>query len=171
MIISTQLKMTANYINIWNNTSFILYFVLKCCIALMGSKKLHLLKPIIFQVRDGPTYNSTAIITVLLFLLLLLLLLNDNFYTVRKNFSLVAQFCLMITLLLIAISKMWVLVISFYVFLFIVWSYVYWTVHHLDSWIKIDQLMSLALFFAQHVLNASTIHLQELATVCGYTAL
>ena len=29
--------------------------------------------------------------------------------------------------------------------------YVYWTVHHLDSWIKIDQLMSLALFFAQHV--------------------
>jgi hypothetical protein len=35
-------------------------------------------------------------------------------------------------------------------------SYVYWTVHHLDSWIKIDQLMSLALFFAQRVSNAST---------------
>ena len=26
-------------------------------------------------------------------------------------------------------------------------SYIYWTVHHLDSWIKTDQLMSLALFF------------------------
>ena len=26
--------------------------------------------------------------------------------------------------------------------------------------------MSLALFFAQHVSNASTFHLQELATVC-----
>jgi len=35
-------------------------------------------------------------------------------------------------------------------------TYVYWTVHHLDSWIKIDQLMSLALFFAQHVSNVST---------------
>ena len=35
-------------------------------------------------------------------------------------------------------------------------SYVYWTVHHLDIWIKIDQLMSFALFFAQHVSNAST---------------
>jgi hypothetical protein len=39
MIISTQLKMTANYINIWKNASFILYFVLKCCIALIGLKK------------------------------------------------------------------------------------------------------------------------------------
>ena len=35
-------------------------------------------------------------------------------------------------------------------------SYVYWTVHHLDSWIKIDQLMSLASFFAQHVSNVCT---------------
>ena len=35
-------------------------------------------------------------------------------------------------------------------------SYVYWTVHHLDSWIKINQLMSLVLFFAaKHVSNAS----------------
>jgi len=33
-------------------------------------------------------------------------------------------------------------------------SYVYWTVHHLDSWIKTGQLMSLALFFAQHVTSA-----------------
>jgi len=32
--------------------------------------------------------------------------------------------------------------------------YVYWTVHHLDSWIKTDQLMSLTLFSAQHVSNA-----------------
>lgn len=121
MIISTQLKMTANYTNIWNNTSFILYFVLNCCIALIDLKKLHLLKPIIFQVADGPIYNSTAIITVLLLLLLLLLLRNDTFYTVRKNLYLVTQFSLMITLLLTAISKMRVLVISFYVFLFVVW--------------------------------------------------
>ena len=36
-------------------------------------------------------------------------------------------------------------------------TYIYWTVHHLDSWIKIDQLMSFALFFAaRHVSNAST---------------
>jgi len=36
-----------------------------------------------------------------------------------------------------------------------VWSYVYWTVHHLDSWVKIDQLdvtcFIISLFNAQHV--------------------
>jgi len=32
-------------------------------------------------------------------------------------------------------------------------SYVYWTVHHLDSWIKIDQLMSLVLLFHYLLLN------------------
>jgi hypothetical protein len=90
MIISTQLKMTANYINIWNKTNFILYFVLKCCIALRGLKKLHLLKPTMFQVQDGPIYNSTVIIYFVL--LLLLLLRNGNIYTVRKNLSLVTQF-------------------------------------------------------------------------------
>jgi hypothetical protein len=92
MIISTQLKMTANYINIWNNIRVILYFVLKCCIALIGLKKLHMLKQITFQVQDGPIYNSIVIIIVLLLLLLLLLLRNGNFYTVRKNLSLVTQF-------------------------------------------------------------------------------
>ena len=39
-------------------------------------------------------------------------------------------------------------------------SYVYWTVHHLDSWIKIDQLdvtcFIISLFTAQHVLNVTT---------------
>jgi len=58
MIISTQLKMTANYKNICNNTSFILYFVLKCCIDLIGLKNLH-------QVQDGPIYHSTVIVTLL----------------------------------------------------------------------------------------------------------
>ena len=40
------------------------------------------------------------------------------------------------------------------------WYYVYWTVHHLDSWIKIDQLdvtrFIISLFTAQHVSNVST---------------
>ena len=39
-------------------------------------------------------------------------------------------------------------------------SYVYWTVHQLDSWIKIDQLdvicFIISLFTAQHVSNVST---------------
>ena len=38
--------------------------------------------------------------------------------------------------------------------------YVYWTMHHLDSWIKIDQLdvtcFIISLFTAQHVSNVST---------------
>ena len=46
-------------------------------------------------------------------------------------------------------------------------SCVYWTVHHLDSWIKIDQLMSLALFFAQHVSNASTFIFRSLRLCVG----
>jgi len=47
------------------------------------------------------------------------------------------------------------------------YSYVYWTVHHLDSLIKIDQLMSLALFFAQHVSNASTFIFRSLRLCVG----
>ena len=46
-------------------------------------------------------------------------------------------------------------------------SYVYWTMHHLDSWIKTDQLMSLALFFAQHVSNASTFIFRSLRLFVG----
>jgi len=46
-------------------------------------------------------------------------------------------------------------------------NYVYWTVHHLDSLIKIDQLMSLALFFAQHVSNASTFIFRSLRLCVG----
>ena len=46
-------------------------------------------------------------------------------------------------------------------------SYVYWTVHHLDSWIKIDQLMSLALLFAQHVSNGSTFIFRSLRLCVG----
>ena len=46
--------------------------------------------------------------------------------------------------------------------------YVYWTLHHLDSWIKIDQLMSLALFFfSQHVSNASTFIFRSLRLCVG----
>jgi len=48
-------------------------------------------------------------------------------------------------------------------------SYVYWTVHHLDSWVKRDQLdvtcFIISLFYAQHVSDVNTsIHPQELAT-------
>ena len=39
-------------------------------------------------------------------------------------------------------------------------TYVYWTVHHLDSWIKIDQLdvtcFIISPFTAQHISNVST---------------
>ena len=46
--------------------------------------------------------------------------------------------------------------------LYTTFFYVYWTVHHLDSRIKIDHLMSLALFFAQHVSNNSTFNFRSL---------
>jgi len=49
-------------------------------------------------------------------------------------------------------------------------SCMYWTVHHLDSWIKIDQLMSLALLFAQHVSNASTFIFRSLQ-LCAFILL
>ena len=48
-------------------------------------------------------------------------------------------------------------------------SYVYWTVHHLDSWIKIDQLDAtcfiISLFNAQHVSNVSTSILRSLRLI------
>ena len=48
-------------------------------------------------------------------------------------------------------------------------SYVYWTVHHLDSWIKIDQLdvtcFIISLFNAQHVSNVSTSILRSLRLI------
>ena len=48
------------------------------------------------------------------------------------------------------------------------WSYVYWTVHHLHSWIKIDQMVSLFLFFAaQHISNASTFIFRSLRLCVG----
>ena len=41
-----------------------------------------------------------------------------------------------------------------------IWSYIYWTLHHLDSWIKTDQLdvtcFIIPLFTAQHVSNVNT---------------
>ena len=47
----------------------------------------------------------------------------------------------------------------------------FWTVHHLDRWIKIDQLditcFIISQFTAQHCFEYSYIHLQELATYCG----
>ena len=48
-------------------------------------------------------------------------------------------------------------------------SYVYWTVHHLDSWIKIDQLVVtcfiISLFTAQHVSNVSTSFFRNLRLI------
>ena len=46
-------------------------------------------------------------------------------------------------------------------------SCVYWTVHYLDIRIKIDQLKSLALFFAQHVSNANTFIFKSLRLCVG----
>ena len=49
-------------------------------------------------------------------------------------------------------------------------SYVYWTVHHLDSWIKIDQLAVIcfifSLFNAQHVSNVRTSIFRSLRLIC-----
>jgi hypothetical protein len=49
-------------------------------------------------------------------------------------------------------------------------SYVYWTVHHLDSWIKRDQLdvtcFIISLFNAQHVSGVNTSILRSLRLVC-----
>jgi len=49
-------------------------------------------------------------------------------------------------------------------------SYVYWTVHNLDSWIKVDQLdvtcFVISLFNAQHVSNVSTHILRSLRLIC-----
>ena len=48
--------------------------------------------------------------------------------------------------------------------------YVYWTLHHLDSWIKIDQLdvtcFIISLFNAQHVSDVSTSILRSLRLIC-----
>ena len=48
--------------------------------------------------------------------------------------------------------------------------YVYWTVHHLDSWIKIDHLdvtcFIISLFNTQHVSNVSTSILRSLRLIC-----
>jgi len=49
-------------------------------------------------------------------------------------------------------------------------SYVYWTVQHLDSWIKIDELdvtwYIISLFNAQHVSNVITSILRSLRLIC-----
>ena len=49
-------------------------------------------------------------------------------------------------------------------------SFVYWTVHHLDSWIKRDQLdvtcFIISLFNAQHVSDVSTSILRSLWLIC-----
>jgi len=53
---------------------------------------------------------------------------------------------------------------------FMLTSYVYWTVHHLDSSIKIDQLditcFIISLFNAQHVSNVITSILRSLQLIC-----
>ena len=49
-------------------------------------------------------------------------------------------------------------------------TYVYWTMHHLDSRIIIDQLdvtcFTISLFNAQHVSNVSTSILRSLRLIC-----
>jgi len=49
-------------------------------------------------------------------------------------------------------------------------SYVYWTVHHLDSWVKKDQLyvtcFIISLFNAQHVSGVNTSILRSLRLIC-----
>jgi len=49
-------------------------------------------------------------------------------------------------------------------------AYVYWTVHHLDSWIKRDQLdvtcFIISLFNAQHVSDVNTSILRSLRLIC-----
>jgi len=49
-------------------------------------------------------------------------------------------------------------------------SYVYWNVHHLDSWIKRDQLdvtcFFISLFNAQHVSGVNTSILRSLRLIC-----
>jgi len=49
------------------------------------------------------------------------------------------------------------------------WYYVYWTVHHLDSWVKRDQLdvtcFIISLFNAQHVLDVNTYILRSLRLI------
>ena len=49
-------------------------------------------------------------------------------------------------------------------------SYVYWTVHHLDSWIKRDQLdvtcFFISLFNAQHVSDVNISILRSLRLIC-----
>ena len=49
-------------------------------------------------------------------------------------------------------------------------SYVYWTVHHVDSWIKWDQLdvtcFIISLFNAQHVSDVNTSILRNLRLIC-----
>jgi len=48
--------------------------------------------------------------------------------------------------------------------------YVYWTVHHLDSWVKRDQLdvtcFSISLFNAQHISEVNTFILRSLRLMC-----
>ena len=52
----------------------------------------------------------------------------------------------------------------------VLYSYVYWTVHHLDSWIKRDQLevtcFFIPLFNAQHVSDVNTSILRSLRLIC-----
>jgi len=49
-------------------------------------------------------------------------------------------------------------------------SYVYWTVHHLDSWVKRNQLdvtsFIISLFNAQHVSDVNTSILRSLRLIC-----
>ena len=49
-------------------------------------------------------------------------------------------------------------------------SYVYWTVHHIDSWVKRDQLdvtcFIISLFNAQHVSDVNTSILRSLRLMC-----
>ena len=53
-------------------------------------------------------------------------------------------------------------------------TYVYWTVHHLDSWIKRDQVdvtcFIISLFNAQHVSGVNTSILRSLRLICWFVS-
>ena len=45
-------------------------------------------------------------------------------------------------------------------------TYLYWTVHHLDSWVKRDQLLSLALLFLYLMLNMFRVLILPFSGAC-----
>ena len=101
----------------------------------------------------------------------------------NKNYEKMTTYCSIVTFLFLKQLKQRLLDISSFRFsrslysLFVLCkrtnnfgSYVYWTVHHLDSWIKRDQLditcFIISLFNAQHVSDVNTSILRSLRLIC-----